>query len=87
MTMSAITLPYFQIVVNCLVWFCRLKDAKVPVRFVTNETTTTRYALVEKLQSFGFDLLEEEVFPPAPAARRILQERGLRPHLLIAEGE
>ncbi|KAK7109684.1 phospholysine phosphohistidine inorganic pyrophosphate phosphatase-like isoform X2 [Littorina saxatilis] len=61
----------------------RLKASGMPVRFCTNETTTTRSALVKKLQAIGFKVEEDEVFPPAPATCLILKQRGLRPHLLI----
>ncbi|OWF38274.1 Phospholysine phosphohistidine inorganic pyrophosphate phosphatase [Mizuhopecten yessoensis] len=62
----------------------RLKDAGLPVRFCTNETTCTRQVLVDKLKRLGFtDMKPEEVFPPIPAMCQVLKERGLRPHLLI----
>ncbi|KAL8609417.1 hypothetical protein ACOMHN_019906 [Nucella lapillus] len=61
----------------------RLKASGLPVRFCTNETTTTRSQLVTRLQAIGFNIKEEEVYPPAPAVCRILQQRGLRPHLLV----
>ncbi|XP_076461825.1 phospholysine phosphohistidine inorganic pyrophosphate phosphatase-like [Babylonia areolata] len=61
----------------------RLKSSGVPLRFCTNETTTTRSQLVTRLQAIGFDIKEEEVYPPAPAVCRVLQQRGLRPYLLV----
>ncbi|KAK7486238.1 hypothetical protein BaRGS_00022561 [Batillaria attramentaria] len=61
----------------------RLKASGVPVRFCTNETTTTRSKLVRRLQALGFNMKEEEVFPPAPTVCLILKERALRPHLLV----
>ncbi|XP_069139191.1 phospholysine phosphohistidine inorganic pyrophosphate phosphatase-like [Argopecten irradians] len=62
----------------------RLKEAGLPVRFCTNETTTTRQVLVDKLNRFGFDIKSEEVFAPIPAMCQVLKERNLRPHLLIS---
>lgn len=41
---------------------------------------------MKKLQDMGFDISVAEVTAPAPAACRILKERGLRPHLLVHDG-
>lgn len=38
------------------------------------------------LRQLGYDISEGEVTAPAPAACRILRERGLRPHLLVHDG-
>ncbi|XP_060064947.1 phospholysine phosphohistidine inorganic pyrophosphate phosphatase-like isoform X1 [Ylistrum balloti] len=61
----------------------RLKEAGLPVRFCTNETTYTSQALVEKMKGFGFDIKPEEVFSPIPAMCQVLKERELHPHLLV----
>ncbi|KAL3864957.1 hypothetical protein ACJMK2_006598 [Sinanodonta woodiana] len=61
----------------------RLKASGIPVRFCTNETTTTCRKLTEKLRKLGFELDENEIFAPIPAVCSILQQRGLRPHLLV----
>ncbi|XP_046567217.1 phospholysine phosphohistidine inorganic pyrophosphate phosphatase-like [Haliotis rubra] len=61
----------------------RLRQAGLPIRFCTNETTSTKSALVEKLQFHGFNLTEADVFPPAPAVCSILKRRHLRPFLLL----
>ena len=66
--------------------FGRLKAAGLKVRFCTNETQCTRQELVNKLSKFGYKLSPDELFAPAPAARRILQQRNLRPHLLVHPG-
>lgn len=39
-----------------------------------------------KLQRLGFDISVPEVFSPAPAAVAALKDRGLRPHLLVCDG-
>ncbi|XP_052773909.1 phospholysine phosphohistidine inorganic pyrophosphate phosphatase-like [Mya arenaria] len=63
----------------------RLKAcAGLQVRFCTNETTITRKQLLAELTGFGFDVQESEIFSPIPAVCQILQNRGLRPHLLVA---
>ncbi|XP_030060600.1 phospholysine phosphohistidine inorganic pyrophosphate phosphatase [Microcaecilia unicolor] len=61
----------------------RIKQSGLKLRFCTNETQATRAKFVQKLQQLGFDVSEKEVIAPAPAACRILQERGLRPYLLV----
>ncbi|XP_010220670.1 PREDICTED: phospholysine phosphohistidine inorganic pyrophosphate phosphatase [Tinamus guttatus] len=63
-----------------LLW---IKASGLKLRFCTNETQATREQFVRKLQGFGFDISVDEVTAPAPAACRVLRERGLRPHLLV----
>lgn len=64
----------------------RLKQSGLKVRFCTNESQKSRGTLVGELQRLGFDITEEDVTAPAPAACRLLRERGLRPHLLVHQG-
>ena len=64
----------------------RLKAAGYKIRFCTNEDQCSREQLVNKLRGFGFNLSSSEVFAPAPNARKILEERNLRPFLLIHPG-
>uniref|UniRef100_V9L574 Phospholysine phosphohistidine inorganic pyrophosphate phosphatase n=1 Tax=Callorhinchus milii TaxID=7868 RepID=V9L574_CALMI len=64
----------------------RIKESGLKLRFCTNETQATREKFVAKLQTMGFDIAVGEVIAPAPAACRILKERGLRPHLLVHDG-
>ncbi|XP_029443647.1 phospholysine phosphohistidine inorganic pyrophosphate phosphatase [Rhinatrema bivittatum] len=61
----------------------RIKQSGLKLRFCTNETQATRAKFVQKLQHLGFDVNEQEVIAPAPAACQILRERGLRPYLLV----
>ena len=49
-----------------------LERAKIPVRFVTNETQKTRKSLVEMLHSLGYEMRLEQVFPPALAMASII---------------
>ena len=60
-----------------------LREAKIPFKFVTNETQNTRSGLVKKLQSFGFNIIEDDIFAPAPATREYLIQNNLVPHLLV----
>ncbi|XP_076060407.1 phospholysine phosphohistidine inorganic pyrophosphate phosphatase [Oratosquilla oratoria] len=64
--------------------FKRLKASGIPVRLVTNETCATRSAIVNKLRSHGFELVDSDICNPAPVVVSILKERGLRPHLLVS---
>lgn len=64
----------------------RLKASDLQLRFCTNESQAAREAFVAKLQRLGFDITVPEVFSPAPAAVAALKERGLRPHLLVYDG-
>ncbi|XP_053407272.1 phospholysine phosphohistidine inorganic pyrophosphate phosphatase-like isoform X2 [Mercenaria mercenaria] len=67
------------------IYIRQLKASSLPVRFCTNETTTTRKCLVEKLSKVGFELKETEIFPPIPAICKILQQRNLRPYLIVTD--
>ena len=61
----------------------RLKDAGLPLRFLTNTTRTSQRAMLEKLRRMGLDVRPEELFMPALAARQVLHREGLSPHLLV----
>lgn len=61
----------------------RLRDAGLPVRFLTNSTRRPRRVILERLARLGFDVAPDELFTPARAACVVLAERGLIPHLLI----
>ena len=64
----------------------KLKESKIPYRFVTNETQRTRQGLVEKLSSCGFQSLVQvsDFFSPGPATKQFLINNGLKkPFLLV----
>ncbi|CAJ0931354.1 unnamed protein product [Ranitomeya imitator] len=61
----------------------RIRQAGLKLRFCTNESQATRAQFVRKLQKFGFNISEDEVTAPGPAARKLMMEQGLRPHLLV----
>ncbi|CAG0888725.1 unnamed protein product [Cyprideis torosa] len=61
----------------------KLREAGIPVRFVSNETQATRKEMFEKLKVLGFDVNLEEIFMPAPALRKQLVRENLRPFLLV----
>ncbi|XP_023785774.1 phospholysine phosphohistidine inorganic pyrophosphate phosphatase isoform X2 [Cyanistes caeruleus] len=60
-----------------------IKASGLKLQLCTNETQATRENFVRKLRAMGFDISVAEVTAPAPAACRLLKERGLRPHLLV----
>jgi len=64
----------------------RLRGAGVRLRFVTNTTRKTRGEVVKKLSGLGFAIQADEVFSAPRAARRAVEQQGLRPHLLVHPG-
>ena len=63
----------------------RLRAAGLPLRFITNTTSSPKRAVLDKLARMGFEIAREELFTPAAAARDWLTARGLTPWLLVAE--
>lgn len=61
----------------------RLRKAGLAVRFLTNTTRTPRSALLTKLRGMGLSVQEDELFTPALAARRLIEQQGLAPQLLV----
>jgi HAD superfamily hydrolase (TIGR01458 family) len=62
-----------------------LRETGLPLRFITNTTSSPKRAVLEKLARMGFDIAPDELFTPAAAARNWLVARGLTPWLLVAE--
>ena len=61
----------------------RLRAAGIPVRCITNTTRRSRRQMLEALSAQGVTISADELFMPAIAARTLLLERGLKPHLLV----
>jgi HAD superfamily hydrolase (TIGR01458 family) len=61
----------------------RLKEHVPQVRYLTNTTRSTRQSLVDRLRRLGLPIEEAEVFSAPHAARLLLEQRGLRPLLLV----
>ncbi len=61
----------------------RLRDAGLPIRFLTNSTRTPKRGILEKLQGMGLEISEDELFTPAAAARDWLIRNKRSPYLLI----
>ncbi len=54
----------------------RLDIEKIPRRFLTNTTTKTASAVVQKLKRLGFDVDERDVFSPITATINYLESLG-----------
>jgi HAD superfamily hydrolase (TIGR01458 family) len=61
----------------------RLRDAGLPVRFLTNTTRTPKKSILDRLLSMGIRIAGDELFTPAEAARNWLTQHKQSPHLLI----
>ncbi|RDD62719.1 TIGR01458 family HAD-type hydrolase [Ferruginivarius sediminum] len=61
----------------------RLRERRLPLRFITNTTRTPLPGMRDKLAAMGLEIAAEEMFMPAVAARIRLQAERLRPHLLV----
>lgn len=64
----------------------KLRSAKIPFLLVTNETSLDAKSFIKKLNSLGLNVTIDETQAPAPLVRRYLEERQLRPFLLIRPG-
>ena len=61
----------------------RLRQAGLRVAFLTNATRLPHDRLVAGLRAMGFDIADSEVQTAALAARAVVEQRGLRPYLLV----
>ncbi|NWW89476.1 HDHD2 protein, partial [Rhynochetos jubatus] len=75
---------------SAILWpicFCpssiRLRSAPVTIRFVTNTTKECKRDLLERLTQLGFDIAEHEIFTSLTAARNLLEQKQVRPLLLV----
>jgi HAD superfamily hydrolase (TIGR01458 family) len=65
----------------------RLRGGGLALRFVTNTTSRSRPATLDKLRGLGFELDEEELVTPAALAVRHCRERGRRRVALLVNDE
>lgn len=72
---------------NCLLtaefYSSRLRAASVMVRFVTNTTKESKQDLLERLRRLEFDISEDEIFTSLTAARSLVEQKQVRPMLLV----
>uniref|UniRef100_A0A6I8RDP6 Haloacid dehalogenase-like hydrolase domain-containing protein 2 n=1 Tax=Xenopus tropicalis TaxID=8364 RepID=A0A6I8RDP6_XENTR len=61
----------------------RLREAPVALRFVTNTTKECKQTLLERLHQLNFDIQEDEIFTSLTAARNLLEQKNVRPMLLV----
>ncbi len=54
----------------------RLRSAGIPYRLVTNTTSRSRSALVQRLAGYGFEVAPEEIFTAILAAGELARVRG-----------
>ncbi|KAL6472837.1 hypothetical protein MHYP_G00190250 [Metynnis hypsauchen] len=63
----------------------RLRRAPVAVKFVTNTTKECKRTLHERLRRLKFDIEEQEIFTSLTAARNLLEQKVVRPLLLVED--
>lgn len=61
----------------------RLRQAGVPMRFVTNTSRSTSQDVLKSLKQMGFDVAADDIFTAPVAVKQVCQRRGLRPYCLI----
>ncbi|BAL25787.1 TIGR01458 family HAD-type hydrolase [Azoarcus sp. KH32C] len=70
-------------VVGAVAALARVRDAGLPLRFLTNTTRTPRRTLVARLREMGFTIEADELQTAPHAAQQLVAQRGLRPMYLI----
>ena len=55
------------------------------MKFVTNTTKECKRNLLERLRKLNFDIQEQEIFTSLTAARNLLEQRKVRPLLLVED--
>uniref|UniRef100_A0A8D1XCF4 Haloacid dehalogenase-like hydrolase domain-containing protein 2 n=1 Tax=Sus scrofa TaxID=9823 RepID=A0A8D1XCF4_PIG len=61
----------------------RLRATSVMIRFVTNTTKESKQDLLERLKKLEFDISEDEIFTSLTAARNLVEQKQVRPMLLV----
>ncbi|MDH6233670.1 HAD superfamily hydrolase (TIGR01458 family) [Mesorhizobium soli] len=61
----------------------RLREAGLPLRFVSNTTRSARKDVLARLAKLGIEVGDDELFTPAQAARDWLKAHDCSAHLLI----
>ena len=60
-----------------------LRKNNLKLRFLTNTTTTPRNLIFNKLQDFGFNIKEEEIFTPIVATKNYLRDNRVKKIALV----
>ena len=75
-----------QVIPGAVQTIQKLRDFQIPFRFITNTTMKCRKTLLNKLNSFGIQAEEYELFSAAyAAAKYISQFPGAKCHLMLME--
>jgi HAD superfamily hydrolase (TIGR01458 family) len=61
----------------------RLRDAGVPLIFLTNTTRTSRRTLVAKMNALGLAMREDELLTAPGATVNLVRSRALHPHWIV----
>lgn len=61
----------------------RLRDMRIPIRFITNTTRRPRRRVVEELARLGLDVDVKDLFTPAALARDLLARQKIAPLLIV----
>ncbi len=61
----------------------RLRDAGLPLRFITNTTRRSRRQVIAGLSEMGLHVLDDELLTPALMARAFLKSHALSPFLVV----
>lgn len=61
----------------------RLREARLPLRFITNTTRTPKAGILDRLRAMGLELAADQLITPAEAARTWLAAHKRTPHLLV----
>ncbi len=61
----------------------RLRNAGLPLRFITNTTRRSRRQVIADLDRMGVRVSESELLTPAQMARSFLETHALSPFLLV----
>ena len=65
----------------------KLRKHNLKLRFLTNTTTTPRNLIFNKLQDFGFNIQEEEIFTPIIATKNYLTDNKVKKIALVTNIE
>jgi HAD superfamily hydrolase (TIGR01458 family) len=61
----------------------KLRQQKIPLRFVTNTSRSTSAAILQSLNKMGFEVEQTDIFSAPVAVKQICERRSLRPYCLI----
>jgi HAD superfamily hydrolase (TIGR01458 family) len=61
----------------------RIRQLRIPCKFITNTTRRPRRRIVSDLARLGLDIVAEDLFTPAALARDFLASRNLVPLLIV----